>query len=50
MDLNTSVIVRGPLSKVAYEKILASSKNVSKNNAKRTRRMQKNSKCVSVKR
>lgn len=44
MDLNTSVIVKGPLSKVAYEEILASSKKVSKNNEIRARRIKANSK------
>lgn len=44
MDLNTSLIVKGPLSKAAYETILASSKNVSKNNKIRARRTKANSK------
>lgn len=46
MDLNTAVIVKGSLSKVAYEKILASSKNVSKNNKIRARRIKANSKTI----
>lgn len=46
MDLNTAVIVKGPLSKIAYEKILASSKIVSKNNKIRARRIKANSKTI----